>query len=128
MCKQSSDRENVATGAYGGLLIGHSGYPCRAWVIAPFESPTAPVECAYNQAYGTTQFVIERTIGHIKRSFHCLHTELRVLPEGCCTTPVACCVMHNIGQHYSCEDGNCNLLQRMLLPPSPTEADDGVAQ
>ncbi|KAG0430528.1 hypothetical protein HPB47_022604 [Ixodes persulcatus] len=55
---ESSDGENVATGAYGGLLIGHSGCPCRAWQIAPFRSPTAPVECAYNQAYGRTQFVI----------------------------------------------------------------------
>ncbi|KAG0439003.1 hypothetical protein HPB47_016790 [Ixodes persulcatus] len=55
---ESSDGENVATGAYGGLLIGHSGCPCRAWLIAPFRSPTAPVECAYNQAYGRTRFVI----------------------------------------------------------------------
>ncbi|KAG0436029.1 hypothetical protein HPB47_018187, partial [Ixodes persulcatus] len=69
------------------------------------------------------------TIVHLKRSFHhCLHTEPELLPECCYTTPVACCVMHNIAQNYSCDYGNCNLPPRVLLPPSPPEADDGVAQ
>ncbi|KAG0427546.1 hypothetical protein HPB47_025404 [Ixodes persulcatus] len=110
---QSSVGENFATGAYGGLLIGDSGYPCRPWLMVPFRSPTTPAECAYNQTHATTRSVVERTIGQLKRRFHCLHAELRMLPERCCTIAVACCVMHNIAQHYTCREGDCD------LPPEP---------
>ncbi|KAG0437158.1 hypothetical protein HPB47_017569 [Ixodes persulcatus] len=103
---ESSDGENVATGAYGGL----------------------PVQSVGDSAFPIADRASGVTIGHLKRSFHCLHTELKVLPECCYTTPVACCVMHNIAQHYSCEDGNCHLPPGVLLPPSPPEADGGVAQ
>ncbi|XP_040072840.1 putative nuclease HARBI1 [Ixodes scapularis] len=125
---QSSVGENFATGAYGGLLIGDSGYPCRPWLMAPFRSPTTPAECAYNQTHATTRSVVERTIGQLKRRFHCLHAELRMLPERCCTIAVACCVMHNIAQHYTCREGDCDLPPEVPVPPSPPEADDGVAR
>ncbi|KAG0438368.1 hypothetical protein HPB47_017039 [Ixodes persulcatus] len=57
---QSSVGENFATGAYGGLLIGDSGYPCRPWLMAPFRSPTTRAECAYNQTHAATRSVVER--------------------------------------------------------------------
>ncbi|KAG0413938.1 hypothetical protein HPB47_008907 [Ixodes persulcatus] len=68
------------------------------------------------------------TIGHLKRCFHFLHTQLKVLPECGYTTVVACCVMPNIAQDYSCVDGNCDLPPKVLVPPSPPEADNRVAQ
>ncbi|XP_042142192.1 putative nuclease HARBI1 [Ixodes scapularis] len=57
---KSSVGENFATGAYGGLLLGDSGYPCRPWLMAPLLSPTTLAECAYNQTHATTRSVVER--------------------------------------------------------------------
>ncbi|KAG0421109.1 hypothetical protein HPB47_002986 [Ixodes persulcatus] len=57
---QSSVGENFTADAYGGLLIGDSGYPGRPWLVAPFRSPTTPAECAYNQTHATTRSVVER--------------------------------------------------------------------
>lgn len=79
-------------------------------------------------AKGLMKFFNRRTIGQLKRRFHCLHAELRMLPELCCTIAVACCVMHNIAQHYTCREGDCDLPPEVPVPPSPPEADDGVAR
>ncbi|KAM7311189.1 hypothetical protein ISCGN_008096 [Ixodes scapularis] len=61
MLSQSSVGENFTTGAYGGLLVGDSGYPCTPWLMGPFRSPTTPAECAYNQTHATTRSVVERS-------------------------------------------------------------------
>ncbi|KAG0427516.1 hypothetical protein HPB47_025444 [Ixodes persulcatus] len=57
---QRSVRINFATGAYGGLLISDSGYPCRPWLMAPFRPPTTPAEYVYNKTHATTRSVVER--------------------------------------------------------------------
>ncbi|KAG0419452.1 hypothetical protein HPB47_004100 [Ixodes persulcatus] len=56
LLSQSSVGEDLLTGAYGGILIGDSGYPCRPRPMSPFQLPTAPAECAYNQTHATTRF------------------------------------------------------------------------
>ncbi|XP_064488345.1 putative nuclease HARBI1 [Ornithodoros turicata] len=43
------------------------------------------------------------TIGELKRRFHCLHSELRVLTKHTCPIIVACCVLHNVAKDFGSE-------------------------
>ncbi|KAA0703719.1 hypothetical protein E1301_Tti000634 [Triplophysa tibetana] len=55
----------------------------------------------YNNALTHTRSIIERTIGQLKRRFHCLPSELRVKPQRACKIIVACVVLFNISKMYS---------------------------
>ncbi|KAM7313388.1 putative nuclease HARBI1 [Ixodes scapularis] len=92
----------LADGVYDGLLLGDSGYTCQPWLMTPFLSPSSAAEVRYNTAHTTTRSIVERTIGQLKRRFHCLHAELRMEPSRCCDIIVACCVLHNLAKRYPC--------------------------
>ncbi|KAM7293721.1 putative nuclease HARBI1 [Ixodes scapularis] len=92
----------LADGVYDGLLLGDSGYTCQSWLMTPFLSPSSAAEVRYNTAHTTTRSIVERTIGQLKRRFHCLHAELRMEPSRCCDIIVACCVLHNLAKRYPC--------------------------
>ncbi|XP_040071348.1 putative nuclease HARBI1 [Ixodes scapularis] len=92
----------LASGEYDGLLLGDSGYSCQPWLMTPFLSPSSAAEVAYNTAHTTTRSIVERTIGQLKRRFHCLHAELRMAPERCCDIIVACCALHSLAKRYPC--------------------------
>ncbi|KAM7296724.1 putative nuclease HARBI1 [Ixodes scapularis] len=92
----------LADGIYDGLLLGDSGYTCQPWLMTPFLSPSSAAEVRYNTAHTTTRSIVERTIGQLKRRFHCLHAELRMEPSRCCDIIVACCVLHNLAKRYPC--------------------------
>ncbi|XP_042147394.1 putative nuclease HARBI1 [Ixodes scapularis] len=100
----------LADGVYEGLLLGDSGYTCKPWLMTPFLSPSSAAEVAYNASHSTTRSIVERTIGQLKRRFHCLHAELRMQPERCCDITVACCVLHNLAKTYPCS------MPRTVLP------------
>ncbi|CAM4680670.1 unnamed protein product [Leuciscus chuanchicus] len=55
----------------------------------------------YNNALTHTRSIIERTIGQLKRRFHCLHSEMRVEPSRACRIIVACVVLFNLSKTYS---------------------------
>ncbi|CAN7995719.1 unnamed protein product [Ixodes hexagonus] len=100
----------LADGVYEGLLLGDSGYTCKPWLMTPFLSPSSAAEVAYNASHSTTRSIVERTIGQLKRRFHCLHAELRMQPERCCDITVPCCVLHNLAKTYPCS------MPRTVLP------------
>ncbi|KAG0417009.1 hypothetical protein HPB47_005951 [Ixodes persulcatus] len=84
--------------------------PGKPWLMTPFFSPSSAAEVAYNASHSTTRSIVERTIGQLKRRFHCLHAELRMQPERCCDITVACCVLHNLAKTYPCS------MPRTVLP------------
>ncbi|KAM7297953.1 putative nuclease HARBI1 [Ixodes scapularis] len=101
----------LADGVYDGLLLGDSGYTCQPWLMTPFLSPSSAAEVKYNTAHTTTRSIVERTIGQLKRRFHCLHAELRMEPSRCCDIIMACCVLHNLAKRYPCA------MPRTAIPP-----------
>lgn len=52
----------------------------------------------YNTALTKTRVIIERTIGQLKRRFHCLHGELRLEPARAGRVIIACVVLFNISK------------------------------
>jgi len=38
---------------------------------------------------------VERTFGRLKRKFHILHSEIRMLPGRVCKLNLACAILHN---------------------------------
>nr|XP_054921140.1 uncharacterized protein LOC129381907 [Dermacentor andersoni] len=68
---------------------------------------------------------ILKSIGQLKRRFHCLLGELRMAPHRCSAVTVPCCVLHNIAKLYACtSDDECLLPPEVPTPPSDM-ADDG---
>ncbi|XP_064464165.1 putative nuclease HARBI1 [Ornithodoros turicata] len=100
-------------GVHTGLLLGDSGYPCKRWLMTPFLQPRDRPQANYNTSHSTTRAVVERTIGQLKRRFHCLHSELRVATRHCCPIITACCVLHNIAKQFGSE-----------VRESPRDSDD----
>lgn len=109
MLSESGLAEQFDSGRRQGIILGDSGYPCRPWLMTPFRCPNTEGKRRYNRAHGTTRAVVERAIGQLKRRFHCLHAELRMKPERCCTVILACCVLHNIAKQYPSSEGICEL-------------------
>ncbi|XP_067272573.1 putative nuclease HARBI1 [Pseudorasbora parva] len=102
---ESKIGRDFEAGMHGGLLLGDSGYPCRPWLMTPFMNPLNAAQERYNNALTHTRSIIERTIGQLKRRFHCLHSELRVEPPRACRIIVASVVLFNMSKMYS-EEGD----------------------
>ncbi|XP_064464660.1 putative nuclease HARBI1 [Ornithodoros turicata] len=94
-------------GVHTRLLLGDSGYPCKRWLMTPFLQPRDRPQADYNTSHSTTRAVVERTIGQLKRRFHCLHSELRVATRHCCPIITACCVLHNIAKQFGTKVREC---------------------
>ena len=71
------DNSNIADklrdGAIDGILVGDSGYACRAYLMTQILKPKNAGEVRYNTAHRRTRCVIERCFGLLKRRFPCLH-------------------------------------------------------
>lgn len=84
-------------GIYGnGLLLGDSGYACKAYLLTPLLNPGNRAEQNYNRAQIRTRNTVERFFGVIKRRFPCLQNGLRLKLETVPKVIVACGVLHNI--------------------------------
>ncbi|XP_064467971.1 putative nuclease HARBI1 [Ornithodoros turicata] len=101
--RESTIGRELEAGVHTGLLLGDSGYPCKRWLMTPFLQPRNRAQEKYNASHSTTRALVERTIGQLKRRFHCLHSELRVLTKHTCPIIVACCVLHNIAKDFGSE-------------------------
>ncbi|XP_048011242.1 putative nuclease HARBI1 [Megalobrama amblycephala] len=69
--------------------------------MTPFMNPRNAAQERYNNALTHTRSIVERTIGQLKRRFHCLHSELRIEPSRACKIIVACVVLFNMSKMYS---------------------------
>ncbi|CAC5421336.1 HARBI1 [Mytilus coruscus] len=94
-----------------GVLLGDSGYPCRPFLMTPYQNPLLDHQKKYNRCHCSTRSVIERTFGRLERRFHILHSEIRMTPSKACKIIIACAILHNI----------CILLNE------PDIEDDGLA-
>ncbi|CAC5402122.1 HARBI1 [Mytilus coruscus] len=79
-----------------GVLLGDSGYPCRPFLMTPYQNPVQDHQKKYNRCHCSTRSVIERTFGRLKRRFHILHSEIRMTPGKACKIIIACAILHNI--------------------------------
>ncbi|XP_058637710.1 putative nuclease HARBI1 [Onychostoma macrolepis] len=84
-------------GTHRGLLLGDSSYP---WLMTPFRNPVGAAQERYNTALTKTRVIIERTIGQLKRRFHCLRGELRLEPTKAGRVIIACVVLFNISKDF----------------------------
>ena len=67
---------NKLIGIDDGVLIGDSGYPCKTYLLTPFDNPVGRSQRKYNRHLKCTRSSVERTIGRWKRRFHLLHSEV----------------------------------------------------
>ncbi|RUS74045.1 hypothetical protein EGW08_018194 [Elysia chlorotica] len=78
-----------------GIFLADSGYMLRDWLLTPLTNPATDRERRYNAAHCSTRSAVERSIGVLKRRWHCLHVELRMEPEAACEIIFACVFLHN---------------------------------
>ncbi|XP_058877978.1 putative nuclease HARBI1 [Acipenser ruthenus] len=102
--RQSVVHEAFEGGAIPGILLGDSGYQLKPWLLTPFINPTNEAHTRYNNAHTKSRNLIERCFGVLKRRFHCLHGELRMVPERACNIICAAVVLHNIARELALPD------------------------
>ena len=95
--KNSNIADKLRDGALDGILLGDSGYACRAYLLTPILKPKNAGEVRYNAAHGRTRCVIERCLGMLKQRFPCLHLGLRSALANTLVIIVATSVLHNFG-------------------------------
>uniref|UniRef100_A0A8C2CGZ4 DDE Tnp4 domain-containing protein n=1 Tax=Cyprinus carpio TaxID=7962 RepID=A0A8C2CGZ4_CYPCA len=83
--RESALAQLCEEGRLSGIMLGHSGYPLKKWLMTPVMVPRTKQERQYNYLL---QFLPCR--------FHCLHSEIRMAPERVCTIVCAAAVLHNI--------------------------------
>lgn len=93
--ENSNIADKLRDGALDGILLGDSGYACRAYLLTPILKPKNAGEVRYNTAHRRTRCVIERCFGLLKRRFPCLHLGLRTALANTLVIIVATAVLHN---------------------------------
>ncbi|CAH3158070.1 unnamed protein product, partial [Pocillopora meandrina] len=93
--ENSNIADKLRGGVLDGILLGDSGYACRAYLLTPILKPKNAGEVRYNTAHRRTRCVIERCFGLLKRRFPCLHLGLRTALPNILVIIVATAVLHN---------------------------------
>ena len=93
--ENSNIADKLRDGVLFGILLGDSGYACRAYLLTPILKPKNAGEVRYNTAHRRTRCVIERCFGLLKRRFPCLHLGLRTALPNILVIIVATAVLHN---------------------------------
>ncbi|XP_053379515.1 putative nuclease HARBI1 [Mercenaria mercenaria] len=94
--RNSRLRDAMENGQYNGLLVGDSAYPCRPFLMTPFNQPASEKERRFNNSLCRARVLIEQSFGILKRRFPCLQVGLRMSPERAALVTLACVVLHNI--------------------------------
>ncbi|XP_056015330.1 putative nuclease HARBI1 [Ostrea edulis] len=96
--RESTLCRQFENGQHDGLLLGDSGYPCKTYLMTPYNNTNdVRHKERFNSALCRTRVVIEQTYGILKRRFPCLAVGLLTKPDRACQYVVACVVLHNIG-------------------------------
>uniref|UniRef100_A0A8C1LTJ8 DDE Tnp4 domain-containing protein n=1 Tax=Cyprinus carpio TaxID=7962 RepID=A0A8C1LTJ8_CYPCA len=99
--RESALYRELQTNQPDGIILGDSAYPLLPWLMTPFLAATTPAQACFNTAHCKTRCAIERLNGVLKRRFACLNY-LRVEPQGACNIILACIVLHNIVDYWTC--------------------------
>lgn len=86
-----------------GILLGDSGYMLRDWLFTPFLHPNTPQQQAYNNHHKAARCLVERSIGVLKRRWHCLR-RLRLEPVKACNVITVCIILHNKARQLNLDD------------------------
>ncbi|XP_059046614.1 putative nuclease HARBI1 [Achroia grisella] len=90
-------KQRFEAGAFSGILLGDSGYPCTPYLFTPVLHTNTPQEETYNRCHIQTRNTIERLcFGLWKQRFRCLLRGMFGDIETARMTVVACAVLHNI--------------------------------
>lgn len=86
-------------------LLGDSAYPCRWYVLTPYDARFRNNLDANQQTFQRRLLAarqnVEQTIGILKQRFHVLRRPARYSLDNVPMVVVACCVLHNICRHYN---------------------------
>ena len=93
--ENSNIADKLRDGVLDGILLGDSGYACRAYLLTPILKPKNAGEVRYNTAHRRTRCIVERCFGLLKRRFPCLHLGLRTALANTLVIIVATAVLHN---------------------------------
>ena len=96
--------DKLRDGAIDGILVGDSGYACRAYLMTPILEPKNAGEVRYNTAHRRTRCVIKRCFGLLKRRFPCFHLGLRTALANTLVIIVANAVLHNFALMHRKQD------------------------
>ena len=91
-------------GAIDHILVGDSGYACRAYLMTPILKPKNAGEVRYNTAHRRTMCVIERCCGLLKRRFPCPHLGLHTALANTLVIIVATAALHNFALMHREQD------------------------
>ena len=92
--ENSKIADKLRDSAIDGILVGDSGYACRAHLMTPILKLKNAGEVRYT-AHRRTRCGIERCYGLLNRRFPCLHLGLRTALANTLVIIVATAVLHN---------------------------------
>ena len=104
--ENSNIADKLRDGALDGILVGDSGYACRAYLLTPILKPKNTGEVRYNTAHRRTRCVIERCFGFLKR----LHLGESTALANTLVIIVATAVLHNFALIHRKQDFDENVL------------------
>lgn len=89
------------------ILLGDSAYPLRSWLMPPIvrdinanNRRLAQAVPIFLRAHRRTRFIVECSIGILKKEFPFLSQSRFRTPERTCLAVYACVTLHNIQNHW----------------------------
>ena len=107
--ENSNIADKLRDGVLDGILLGDSGYACRAYLLTPILKPKNAGEVRYNTAHRRTRCIIERCFGLLKRRVPCLHLGLRTALANTLVIIVDTAVLHNFALIHREQDFDENI-------------------
>lgn len=95
-------------------LLGDSAYPCRWYILTPYDARTRNnlnrVQQTFQRRLLAARQNVEQTLGILKQRFQVLRRPARYALQKVPSVILACCVLHNICRHF-----------KIPVPPEPDQ-------